>query len=149
MKRVMSQPECVQYVQGLLFPAGESTPQTVWIPYTEEEDMEWPFSNTPSHSLDCSAWLASANHIVEKEIKRHGSTGRALSRTLLVLHENGRFSGSRPVNRCVDALTGGQFREWRGNIVVVRAVEPTSTLTQYCDASMEDMDAVVSWLDRL
>lgn len=143
----------VRYLNALLFPVGSSTPQAIRIPYIEEEDIEWPFSNTPSYKLDYSAWFGAEpqSQIVEKELTHHACTGHSLSRTLLVLYEDcARLvgGGSKEFNSCVEAMTGGACRGWKGNVVVVRAVEPTSTLTQYSDAAQDDIEPVVAWLKQ-
>lgn len=139
--------EDVKYVEGLIIAAGETAPRIIRIPYTEEDDIEWPFSNTASHKLDHSAWFGAGHHVVEKELKRDSCTGRSLSQTLVVLHENTAGSENEPGRQCVDILTGSQCRNWRGTIVVVRAVEPTSTLTQYQSATMDDFEPVKAWLN--
>jgi len=135
-----------KYLHAIVFAVQETKPQIVKLPYIEEQDIEWPFSNVPSHKLDYSCWFERQQVVAEIEIKPCGTKGLALGHTLLVLHFNVPESSGEPLNRCVEMVTEGQCRGWRGNILVVRAVEPTSTLTQYSDVTIEDVESIIAWI---
>jgi len=138
----------VKTVTALLFPQDEDAPRFIKVEYTErldDEDGNPLGDNIMQQSLDTTPWIP-RDDWKHYYIYRLGHNGPSLGRTLSIVFNDGFLVDGSKVNRSIQkAVPGGPPHPWGGNILILRSVEPLTYLTQYEDATMNDVAPAVMY----
>ncbi|KAJ6618246.1 hypothetical protein B0H10DRAFT_1252178 [Mycena sp. CBHHK59/15] len=129
-------------LEALLFPVDADTPTIVKIPYTKEVDPDGLDGPHIYHDLDSRTLRRYLKGLEMKYVRKMGSHGPPLGRTLVVMYGSEFQVDGSPLNRCVASLTAGRMHiPWSGNVLVLRE-EGLITSERYQSAAMKDVAAM-------
>jgi len=131
-------------VTGLLFPAKETQPRLVQVEYKLQPSEDYP--EHIEQLLDFKPWFGK-NTVRPHTIDRIGRDGPALGRTLTMFFNDNFFADGDPLNKCAQTVvSGGSGHRWGGDLLVLRAREPTWKYIQYYNATMDDLEPMIVYL---
>ena len=121
----------------------ETAPRLVKLKYRVEYDE---FLGSDRHVFETAPWLA-RDRMAGEKITSYGMKGRGapLGRTLLMCFNDNYIADKSPLNKCVQAVTGGQAEKWGDNILVLRARDPVTKYAQFYNATMDDVEPMVAF----
>lgn len=128
-------------VTAVLFPADGGNPRLVDVAYQTYEDED-DLPGVMHHRLNLDPWFPNRKGY---PIHNHGYHGPPLGRTLMMFFNDMFLIDGSPLNQCIAHLVSNGH-PWGGNVLVVRAREPLSTVEQYYNATMDDVEPTVAYL---
>ncbi|KAK0491916.1 hypothetical protein EDD18DRAFT_1185363 [Armillaria luteobubalina] len=122
---------------AILFGVNETKPRLIKIPWSygpvDEDDV-----GVMWQKLEKEPWFTGEDSCPRRyEVQRLGANGPSLGYTLAFWFDDNFLRNGSPINRCIQAVTGGNAAHpWSGNVFALRAQGLYSDI--YEDAVMEE-----------